>query len=399
MFIGGDPERGADAAGGAVRAHQQPRTQRAFAILTGNPHLACAVAIRTTEEARRPVPGQALDPGQARLQRVAEVACHHHLAERIAAVIGRLHQHPAEVTGAADVDAPDRAGRHPQFLHHPQRGQRVDGGVGKAEVALVEHRRQRAGRGRFHLGHVQAQAVQGDRQAGADQAAADDQHVVAAGLSVGEVWWHCAMLSASVPLLVCETMNSPDQAPRIALGPLLLAGLIISAALTRLLPQPPNFSPVIAIALFAGAYFANRRWAVLVPLAAMLVSDLALAATHGGIYLQHLASPVALSVYACILLSTLLGFGLRGKVSGGRVLGGAVAGSVLFFAVTNFMVWLGTGPTSANVACQAGLAPCYAAAIPFFHWTLLGTLFWSAVLFGGFELLRRRVPALRAQTA
>ena len=207
------------------------------------------------------------------------------------------------------------------------------------------------------------------------------------------------MLSASVPLLVCETMNSPDQAPRIALGPLLLAGLIIAAALTRLLPQPPNFSPVIAIALFAGAYFANRRWAVLVPLAAMLVSDLALAATQGGLYLQHLASPVALSVYACILLSTLLGFGLRGKVSGGRVLGGAVAGSVLFFAVTNFMVWLGTGPTSANVACQAGLAPCYAAAIPFFHWTLLGTLFWSAVLFGGFELLRRRVPALRAQTA
>ena len=193
-------------------------------------------------------------------------------------------------------------------------------------------------------------------------------------------------------------MNSPDQAPRIALGPLLLAGLIVAAALTRLLPQPPNFSPVIAIALFAGAYFSGRRWAMLVPLAAMLVSDLALAATHGGLYLQHLTSPVALSVYACILLSTLLGFGLRGKVSSGRVLGGSVAGSVLFFAVTNFMVWVTATSVPGHGHCAAGIAPCYAAAIPFFHWTLLGTLFWSALLFGGFELLRRRVPALRAQT-
>lgn len=194
-------------------------------------------------------------------------------------------------------------------------------------------------------------------------------------------------------------MNSPDHAPRIALGPLLLTVLIIAAALTRLLPQPPNFSPAIAIALFAGAYFAGRRLAMLVPLAAMLVSDLALAATHGGIYLQHMASPVALSVYACILLSTLLGFGLRGRVGSGRVLGGAVAGSVLFFAVTNFVVWATATIIPGHPHCVAGIAPCYAAAIPFFHWTLLGTLFWSAVLFGGFGLLRRRMPALRAQTA
>lgn len=194
-------------------------------------------------------------------------------------------------------------------------------------------------------------------------------------------------------------MNSSDQAPRLALGPLLLTGLIVAAALTRLLPQPPNFSPVMAIALFAGAYFAGRRWAMLVPLAAMLVSDLALAATHGGVYLQHMTSPVALSVYGCIVLCTVLGFGLRGKVSSARVLGGSVAGSVLFFAVTNFMVWATAATVPGHAHCVAGLAPCYAAAIPFFHWSLLGTLFWSAVLFGGFELLRHRVPALRAQTA
>lgn len=194
-------------------------------------------------------------------------------------------------------------------------------------------------------------------------------------------------------------MNKSDQAPNLVLVPLLLAGLIVIAALTRLLPHPPNFTPVAAIALFAGAYFAGRGWAIVVPLVALLVSDLALAAVHGGSYLQHLASPVALSVYACILLATVLGFGMRGKVSSGRVLGGSVAGAVLFFAITNFMVWLTASAVPGYAPCQVDIATCYAAAIPFFHWTLLGTLFYSALLFGGFELLRRRIPALRAQTA
>ena len=51
-------------------------------------------------------------------------------------------------------------------------------------------------------------------------------------------------------------------------GPLALVGLIVLAALTRLLPHPPNFSPVEAIALFGGAYFAARGWALVVPLVA-----------------------------------------------------------------------------------------------------------------------------------
>ena len=50
-------------------------------------------------------------------------------------------------------------------------------------------------------------------------------------------------------------------------------------------------------------------------------------------------------------------------------------------------------------ACNAGLAACYVAGIPFFQWTVLGTLFYAALLFGGFELLRKRMPALQAQTA
>ncbi|WP_271680052.1 DUF6580 family putative transport protein [Thermomonas mangrovi] len=188
-------------------------------------------------------------------------------------------------------------------------------------------------------------------------------------------------------------MNRPASLP--APGPLVLAALIFIAALSRVLPHPPNFSPIEAVALFGGAYFASRRWALLVPLAAMFASDLALGLANGGIYWDYFASAGYLLVYACIALSTLLGFGLRGKVNGTRVLGYSLAGSVLFFVVTNFGAWLGS-PMYPQT--PAGLAAAYVAGIPFFQWTVLGTLAYAALLFGGFALLRQRLPALHART-
>ena len=192
-------------------------------------------------------------------------------------------------------------------------------------------------------------------------------------------------------------MNRPATDTILAPGPLVLAAMILLAALSRLLPHPPNFSPVEAVALFGGAYFASRAWALAVPLAALLVSDLALAAINGDGYAGYIGGISFWSVYACIALSTLLGFGLRGKVGGARLLGYSLAGSVLFFLVTNFGAWLGSAgfyPQNAG-----GLGAAYVAGIPFFQWTVLGTLAYAAILFGGFALLRRRLPALRAQTA
>lgn len=189
-------------------------------------------------------------------------------------------------------------------------------------------------------------------------------------------------------------MNRTDS--NLPTGPLLLAALIFIAALSRLLPHPPNFSPIEAIALFGGAYFIKRGWALLVPLLAMLASDLVLAATLDGSYAGYMGGVSFWSVYACIALSTLLGFGLRGKVGGARLLGYSLAGSVLFFVVTNFGAWLAS-PFYPQTA--AGLGAAYVAGIPFFQWTVLGTLGYAAILFGGFALLRRRLPALRAQTA
>ena len=191
------------------------------------------------------------------------------------------------------------------------------------------------------------------------------------------------------------TSRNPTTA---APGPLVLSVLIVLAALTRLLPHPPNFSPVEAIALFGGAYFASRALALAVPLVGMLISDIALGLIHGGSYFDHIAGGGNLPVYACIALSAVLGFGLRGRVSGARVLGYSLAGSLLFFIVTNFFVWMTATSVAQHPACSTGLLPCYVAAIPFFKWTLAGTLFYSAWLFGGFAPLRARLPRLRAQT-
>ena len=188
-------------------------------------------------------------------------------------------------------------------------------------------------------------------------------------------------------------MNRNASTP--AAGPLLLAALIFIAALSRVIPHPPNFSPIEAVALFGGAYFAKRHWALLVPLVAMFASDLVLGLLNGGIYWDYFRSAGYLLVYACIALSTVLGFGLRGKVGAGRVLAYSLAGSMLFFVVTNFGVWV-SGSMYPKTA--AGLVSAYVAGVPFFQWTVLGTLFYSALLFGGFELLRGRVPALRPQT-
>ena len=190
-------------------------------------------------------------------------------------------------------------------------------------------------------------------------------------------------------------MNRPTHS--LAPGPLVLGVMILAAALTRLMPHWWNFSPVEAVALFGGAYFGSRSLAVAVPLLAMLASDLMLAAINGGLYASWFGNPGFWLVYLCIALSAVLGFGLRGKVGSVRVLGFSLAGSVLFFLVTNFAAWA-FQVTPLYPMNAAGLMASYVAGIPFFKWTLLGTLFYSALLFGGFSLLRQRMPVLRAQT-
>ncbi len=159
----------------------------------------------------------------------------------------------------------------------------------------------------------------------------------------------------------------------------LLVGLAIAARLT---PHYPNFTPLAATALFA-SFFLGRRLAVLVPLSAMLVSDFFI-----GFYEWQ----IMLVVYAALVFPVLFGNFLKNRLHPGRVTVSALASSIVFFVSTNFAVWFfgtiyGHG--------LKGLFECYAAAVPFFKYTLAGDLFWSATLFGSYALLHHLERAVK----
>lgn len=173
-----------------------------------------------------------------------------------------------------------------------------------------------------------------------------------------------------------------------------LCGLILLAAFSRLIPHPPNFAPIGAIALFGGASFADRRIAFVVPLVAMFLSDLALGILSGDLSLGvHRLIPV---VYGSFALIVCLGFWLRKRRTLVPIAGAVLASSLVFFVLTNFGVWaLG----SSYPKTWEGLTACYVAGIPFFRNTLLGDAVYNTVLFGGIALAEHHFPLLRERPA
>ncbi|MFZ1081634.1 MAG: DUF6580 family putative transport protein [Candidatus Kryptoniota bacterium] len=159
--------------------------------------------------------------------------------------------------------------------------------------------------------------------------------------------------------------------------------LILFAAFSRLIPHAPNFTPLISTALFAGAYL-QKRFAFIVPLAALLVSDLVI-----GFY----GFGSMAFVYGSFLLIVALGLTMQARVSTIRIAGFSVVGAVLFFILTNFGMWI--IPNSIYPKTFTGLVECYTMAIPFFGNTFLSALIYSAVMFGVYETAERFVFKLR----
>lgn len=160
---------------------------------------------------------------------------------------------------------------------------------------------------------------------------------------------------------------------------------IAAAAILRLVPHPPNFTPVGAMALFSGAYFGRRPLAFVAPLGALLLSDLILGFYHG-----------VATVYSATALIVLVGWVISSRLSPLRIGLAAVISSVLFFAITNLGMWLFSGIYPPTLA---GFEACYVAAIPFFQNTVAGDLFYATFLFGGFRIIELIAPALRARGA
>ena len=156
--------------------------------------------------------------------------------------------------------------------------------------------------------------------------------------------------------------------------------MVFAAAFIRLLPHPPNFAPIAAMALFGGAYF-NKKWAaIIVPLFAMFITDLFL-----GFH------PTMWAVYLSFVLIVMIGMVMIKQKKVTNIFFASVIASVVFFVISNFGVWLSTPYYEKT---SIGLAACFTAAIPFFHQTLLSDLFFVAILFGLFEIFKAKIPSL-----
>ncbi len=155
----------------------------------------------------------------------------------------------------------------------------------------------------------------------------------------------------------------------------IIIGLILVAALSRLLPHQPNFTPIGAIAIFAGV-FLRGKYIFALPILALLISDYILGFYNGMIW-----------VYSSFILVGLIGLWIRNKYKFTRVSVGTISSSILFFVVTNFGVWLNGSIYPQNLQ---GLVSCYVAAIPFFRNSISGDIVYVTVLFGSYELIRRK---------
>lgn len=178
----------------------------------------------------------------------------------------------------------------------------------------------------------------------------------------------------------------------------LAIGLILIAAVSRLFPIMPNFQPIIAIAIFAGAIFtSNRLLGFIIPFGAMLLSDILLhffSESLFGFYAGFHSSMV--SVYLSFGLVVFMSMKFASNLKPINILGTSLASAILFFVVTNFSSWLfsldiANMPYSKDLA---GFVRCYTEAIPFFRYTLGSSLLYSFVIFGAYKLSGQFVEKL-----
>ncbi|MBT3456993.1 MAG: hypothetical protein HOF63_00585 [Thiotrichales bacterium] len=162
----------------------------------------------------------------------------------------------------------------------------------------------------------------------------------------------------------------------------ILAVLIALGVAGRLLPHPPNFTPMAAIALFAGFIFVKRYMAIIAVIVTMLLCDYF---AFGSLSASWFASKSMFVVYLALLFPIIFKNFLQKKLGVLRVTGAALASSSVFFIATNFAVWA-FSPMYAKTF--EGLVLCYTMAIPFFQNTIAGDLIWSGAIFGAYLALR-----------
>ena len=160
--------------------------------------------------------------------------------------------------------------------------------------------------------------------------------------------------------------------------------VILVATLSRFIPHPPNFTPIIAIGLFSGFYLKdNKKMALLLPLFIMIISDIFL-----GFYL------ISIFVYLSLGVIVFLGSKIPNKNKFTTLFPVTLGSSLLFFIISNFGVFLIGYPDNIS-----GFIACYTMALPFFYTSILGDLFFTGTIFLSYHLIKSNIPQLNSNIA
>ena len=152
--------------------------------------------------------------------------------------------------------------------------------------------------------------------------------------------------------------------------------IIVTALSNIILADIPNFSPIASVALFSGFYFSNKKIALIIPVACMLVSDYFIG-FHSYMW----------AVYLSFVFIAIIGVSMK-KAQPINILLNTLISSALFFFITNTAVWISGSYYTKDLS---GLAMCLTMGIPFFKYTLLSSTIFSTVLFGGLEIINKSI--------
>lgn len=161
--------------------------------------------------------------------------------------------------------------------------------------------------------------------------------------------------------------------------------LIAFAVISRFVPHPPNFTPITSLALFSGFAFNKNVKPFLIPLTAMLISDIFIG-FHSTMW----------AVYLSLLIIVSFGFMLKNNFKFYKLFLVTTLSSLIFYLLTNFAVWLTSGMYPMTIS---GLVQCYTLGLPFyktttlgmFGYAYLGDLFYSFLLFGAYKFAEKRI--------
>ena len=152
--------------------------------------------------------------------------------------------------------------------------------------------------------------------------------------------------------------------------------IILTLALSRLIPHPPNFTPILGMAVFSGAIINQKLVAYIIPLAAMFLSDLYLG--------FHASMPI---IYFSLAVCVLIGTFIEARVSILNSFLSISLGVLVFFLITNFMVWYGSGMYESSIS---GLMTCYFMGLPFVQNTFISSLLYGMGAFLIYDIVNKR---------